>query len=100
MNYNNYDTCTNIPCPESNLCTQAPLPEATLSDIVRNNTVDINNIKYVLENIYRHLYGNPEEKTGPCNEKPECLRDELLDQSHNLTAINEKLARICSKLGM
>jgi hypothetical protein len=97
MNYINDNT---VSYTAGDTCAQAPLPEATLSDIVRSNTVDINNIKYVLENMYQHLYGNPEEKTGQVNKEPECFRDEIVAQSHNLTAINEKLARICSKLGM
>ena len=96
MNYNDYNSTA---CPEAN-CAQAPLPEATVSDTVRENTIHINNIKYVLENMYRHLYGASEERTGCCSEKPECLRDELIDQSRALLIINENLARISSKLGM
>ena len=95
MNYN-YD---NIPCPDENN-KKVPLPEPSLSDVVRENTIHINNIKYVLENMYQHLYGATDERTPNCSEKPECLRDELIEQSHTLLIINENLARISSKLGM
>ena len=95
MNYINTESYT-----AGDTCTQNPLPEATLSDIVRSNTGEINNIKYVIDSMYQHLYGNPEEKTGLVSKEPECFRDEIVDQSRNLVAINEMLARICAKLGM
>lgn len=89
-----------ITCSTGDTYTQAPLPEATLTDIVRDNTVSIHNIMHVVDAMYQHLYGNPEEKMGSNIEDSKCFRDEILAQSQNLLVINEKLARICSKLGM
>lgn len=89
--YNSTGMCSNE---------QHALPEATLSDIVRENSVHINSIKYTLECMYRHLYGGSENPNDGCTEKPECMRDELTEQTRTLLIINENLARISSKLGM
>lgn len=95
MNYDKHgDTLSLSPCANQ------PLPEANLTDIVRENSAHLGNLYYVVNNLYTHLYGN----TNPCNvsdsKAPECIWDEVTDQTRTLLLINEKLALICTKLGM
>ena len=95
MNYNKHnDTLSLSPCATE------PVPEATLSEIVRNNSTYMNDIDCVISNLYTHLYGCPEQKFGANEEAPTCMMEEVTNQSRKLLIINEKLAMICSKLGM
>ena len=93
------ETLSPSPCAASN-CANQPLPEATLADIVRENSASLGTLCYVVNNLYTHLYGD----TNPCNvadnEGPTCLWDEVAEQARTLHLINEKLAMICHKLGM
>lgn len=95
MNYDKHgDTLSLSPCANQ------PLPEANLTDIIRENSASLNTLCVVVDKLYAHLYGN----TNPCNvsdsKTPACLWDEVTDQARTLLLINEKLALICTKLGM
>ncbi len=95
MNYDKHgDTLSLSPCANQ------PLPEPNLTDIIRENSASLNTLYYTVNNLYTHLYGD----TTPCNvEKstdPTCLWDEVTNQVRTLLLINEKLALICTKLGV
>lgn len=95
MNYNKHDDTLSL-----SPCANQPLPEVNLTDIVRENSVSLGNLYYVVNNLYTHLYGD----SNPCNiednANPTCLWDEVTNQARTLLLINEKLALICTKLGM
>lgn len=95
MNYNKHDDTLSL-----SPCANQPLPEANLTDLIRNNSVDIRSIDSIVNAIYTHLYGKIDAGNMPSLGEPTCLRDEVVNQSHNLVAINEKLALICTKLGV
>lgn len=99
MNYNLKDIQSAV-STINEACTQVPLPEATLSDIVRSNSIDLSNLDYAVNNLYKHLYGDAAPRNIPEGTDPTCLRDEITSQSHKLLIINETLALICAKLGV
>jgi hypothetical protein len=95
MNYDKHgDTLSLSPCATE------PRPEATLSEIVRNNSSDLDNLDYVINLLYTHLYGCTEPRNESTEEAPTCMMEEVTNQSRKLRIINEKLAKICSKLGV